>query len=155
MKTSPFVLNKVNFDTYTSNDVYTSCFMKIVPIRRLQLVHDTPYSISNDIQQHKTSLSTLIRLCKWKRCNVWIVTETICYHIGEFPPTHVVEDNTVIEWNHQVYVNHYHILHPMYALSHYKLNDLRTIALSMKMPIEKKTKQHLYEEIQSVYDSFN
>jgi hypothetical protein len=152
---SPFVLNKINFDTYKSSDLYTSCFMKIVPIRKIQLLHESPYFISNDIQQNNVTMTTLFRLCKWKKCNVWIIINYICYHIGDFPPTHVIENNKVLNWNPDLsYSNHYHIIHPMYALSHYKVNELREIAYKLHISVENKTKQQLYKNIQLIHDEY-
>jgi hypothetical protein len=148
MKISKFVLNKSNFDNYKSCDSYTKCFLEITGLRKIHVLTNAPSYIVHAIETNTTNLKTLIDLCKWKKCNVWIIKDYICYPFGS-NPTHIIENNTVIPWENQTYPNHYHATRPLYALSHYKLDELRSIAQQLHIPISK-TKKQIYNDIQMI-----
>jgi len=149
MKISKFVLNKSNFDNYKSCDPYTKCFLELTKLRKIHVLSDAPSSIVTAIETNTTTLKTLVDLCKWKKCNVWIIKNYICYPIGSNPPTHIIENNTVIPWEGQLYSNHYHVTQSLYALSHYKLDELRSIANKMHIHVSK-TKKQIYNDIQTI-----
>lgn len=149
MKVSKFVLNKSNFENYFFCDPYTKCFLNITGMRKIHVMHLAPKCIVDAIESNKTSLKTLIDLCKWKKCNVWIIHNYICYPIGLSPPTHIIENNIIIPWEGQTYDTHYHVSHPLYALSHYKLDELRAIASQLHIPVSK-TKKQIYSDIQTI-----
>jgi hypothetical protein len=148
MTISKFVLNKINFDNYKLCDLYTSCFMQLVSMSKISILTHAPASIVSVIQSNNTTFKTLVDLCKWKRCNVWIIRNSICYHIGENPPTHIIDGSTILPWSGQEYISHYHVTQPLYALSHYKVEDLKQIAMKLNIPISK-TKKQLYSDIES------
>ena len=148
MTISKFVLNKINFDNYKMCDPYTSCFMHMTGLTKIHILNHAPKSITTKIETNTTTLTTLIKLCKWKKCNVWILHNNVCHPIGNYPPTHIIDQCTVIPWNNQEYKEYYHTTKPLYALSHYKLDDLKTIAMKLKIPIAK-TKKEIYSDIES------
>jgi hypothetical protein len=149
MKVPKFVLNKSNFDNYLYCDPYTNSFLEVTGLRKINILITAPTSIVHAIESNTTTLKTLIDLCKWKKCNVWIIKDHICYPIGNDPPTHIVENNTVLRWDGQPYENHYHVTRPLYALSHYKLDELRAIAKQLHIPVSK-TKKQIYSDIQTI-----
>ena len=149
MKVTKFVLNKSNFDNYMYCDPYTKCFLEITGLRKINILNIAPTSIVQSIETNETTLKTLMDLCKWKKCNVWIIKDHICYPIGNDPPTHIVENNTVFPWEGQMYETHYHLTKPLYALSHYKLDELRAIAKQLHIPVSK-TKKQIYSDIQTI-----
>jgi len=144
MNLSKFVLNKINFEFNKLHDPYIELFQQIVPIPKSSILHDSPYKIVCDLKTGIT-LRTFIQLCIWKKCNLWIIHNQICFHIGTFPPTHIV-DQTIIPWSNQPYSTHCHVVYPLHAVSHYKLDELKTIATQLKIPISKLKKQ-IYEDI--------
>jgi hypothetical protein len=144
MNLSKFVLNKINFESTKIHHSYLDLFQQLVPIQKNSIVHDSPHKIRNDIGNDIT-LRTFIQLCIWKNCNVWIIHNHICFHIGTFPPTHVVE-KTILPWSNQLYDNHHHVVYPMHAISHYKVEELKIIATNLDVPISKNKKQ-LYTDI--------
>lgn len=149
MKISKFVLNKSNFDNYKSCDPYTKCFLEITGLRKINILTVAPKSIVHTIETNTTTLKTFIELCRWKKCNIWIIKDYLCYPMGTHPPTHVVENNTVIPWEGQLYENHYHLSKPLYALSYYKLDELKMIAAQLHIPVSK-TKKQIYSDIQTI-----
>lgn len=149
MKVPKFVLNKSNFDNYMYCDAYTKCFLEMTGLRKITILNSAPPSIVHVIETNTTTLKTLMELCKWKKCNVWIINDHVCYPIGNSPPTHIIENNTVISWEGQLYETHYHVTKPLYALSHYKLDELRAIANQLHIPVSK-TKKQIYSDIQSI-----
>ena len=145
MKLSKFCLNRINFDcTKLSND-YISCFQQLVSIQKIAILHDVPCKIAKDIKLNTITLRTLIHLCIWKNCNVWIVINNLCFKIGSSPPSHIIHNNMVIPWVDQVY-NYYFVLYPIHSLSYYKMDDLKQIAENLNLPISK-TKKQLYNDI--------
>jgi hypothetical protein len=149
MKVSKFVLNKSNFDNYLHCDTYTKSFLELTGLRKVNVLICAPTSIVNAIETNTTTLKTLIELCKWKKCNVWVIKEHICYPVGSHPPTHIIENNRVIPWEGQTYETHYHVTKPLYALSHYKLDELKTMAKQLHIPVSK-TKKEIYSDIQTI-----
>ena len=149
MKVTKFVLNKSNFDNYLYCDPYTKSFLELSGLRKINILNSAPTSIVHTIESNKTTLKTLIDLCKWKKCNVWIIKDHMCYPIGNHPPTHIFENNTVLPWEGQIYADHYHITKPLYALSHYKLDELKSIANQLHIPVSK-TKKQIYSDIQTI-----
>ena len=148
MKISKFILNKINFDNYKLCDTHTQCFMNITSLTKINILKNAPKSITSIIESNNTTITTFIKLCKWKKCNVWVLHNNVCHPIGEYPPTHIVDNCTIIPWNNQEYKEYYHTVKPLYALSHYKLNDLKTIATQLNIPIAK-TKKQIYSDIES------
>ena len=148
MKISKFVLNKSNFDNYKSCDSYIKCFLEITGLRKIHVLTTAPRYIVHSIETNTPTIKTLIDLCKWKKCNVWIIKDYICYPIGN-SPSHIIENNTVLPWENQTYPNHYHVTRPLYALSHYKLDELRGIAQRLHIPVSK-TKKQIYSDIQMI-----
>jgi hypothetical protein len=149
MKISKFVLTKSNFDNYLYCDPYTKSFLEITGLRKINILNVAPKSIVHDIESNTTTIKTLIDLCKWKKCNVWIINDHVCYPVGAYPPTHIIESNVVKPWEGQLYTNHYHVTRPLYALSHYKLDELRAIAKQLHIPVSK-TKKQIYSDIQTI-----
>jgi hypothetical protein len=149
MKISKFVLTKSNFDNYLYCDPYTNSFLELTGLRKINILNRAPKSIVQRIESNTTTLKTLIDLCTWKKCNVWIIHEHICYPVGVYPPTHIIEKNNVIPWEGQLYADHYHVTKPLYALSHYKLDELRAIANQLHIPVSK-TKKQIYSDIQTI-----
>jgi hypothetical protein len=148
MKVPKFVLNKTNFDNYKSCDLYTKLFLEVSGLRKIEVLNYAPTSIVQHIEQNATTLKTFVDLCKWKNYNVWVIQKTVCYHIGTDVPTHIIDNDKVIPWSGQEYSSHYHVTHPLYALSHYKLDDLKQIANKLNIPISK-TKKQIYSDIES------
>jgi hypothetical protein len=149
MKIPKFVLNKSNFDNYLYCDPYTKCFLELTGLRKVHILSTAPTTIVQAIESNNTTLKTFIDLCKWKKCSVWIIKDYLCYPIGNHPPTHVVVNNTLIPWDGQPYENYYHVTKPLYALSHYKLDELKSIAKQMHIPVAK-TKKEIYSDIQTI-----
>ena len=149
MKVPKFVLNKSNFDNYLYCDPYTTLFLQLTGLRKIHILHCAPTSIIHAIEANTTTLKTLIDLCKWKKCNVWIIKEHTCYPIGNHPPSHIIENNNVIQWEGQTYETYYHVTKPLYALSHYKLDELKTIAKQLQISVSK-TKKEIYSDIQTI-----
>jgi hypothetical protein len=149
MKISKFVLNKSNFDNYKSCDSYTKCFLELTGLRKINILTVAPKSIVHAIESNTTTLKTLFDLCRWKKINIWIIKDYICYSIGSHPPTHIIENNSVIPWEGQTYETHYHANKPLYALSHYKLDELKAIARQLHIPVSK-TKKQIYSDIQTI-----
>jgi hypothetical protein len=147
MKISKFVLNKINFENYKLRDKYLDCFMNLTSITKIDILANAPRSIVQDIESNTITLNTFIQLCKWKKCNVWVLDKCV-YPIGTYPPTHIIDNNEIIPWEGQEYLEYYHATHPLYALSHYKLKDLQDIASKLNIPISK-TKKQIYSDIQS------
>jgi len=143
MNLSKFVLNKINFESTKLNHSYLDLFQQLVPIKKNSIVHDSTYKIRKDI--NNITLKTFIQLCIWKKCNLWIIHNHICFHIGTFPPTHIV-DQTILPWSNQLYDMYQHVVYPMYAISHYKVEELKIIATNLDIPISKNKKQ-LYADI--------
>jgi len=148
MRTSKFVLNKSNFDNCKSCDLYTQLFLEISGMRKIEVLTYAPTSIVQNIEHGTTTLKTLVDLCKWKKCNIWIIRKSVCYLIGVNPPSHIVDNEKIIPWADQDYSSLYHVSQPLYALSHYKLDDLKQIALKLNIPISK-TKKQIYSDIES------
>ena len=147
MKISKLVLNKTNFDNYKLRDKYIECFMSITSIHKIDILANAPKKIVEDIESNTITLSTFIELCKWKKCNLWVIDKCV-YPIGSYPPTHIIDNYEIIPWEGQEYMEYYHATHPLYALSHYKLKDLQEIAIKLNIPVSK-TKKQLYSDIQS------
>jgi hypothetical protein len=145
MNLSKFVLNKTNFECYRTEDPFTNCFIKLVPCRKINLVYSTPFQIAQDILHNRSTISTLLYLCKSNKLNIWIVHENQCIHVGAHPPTHIVDNLTILKWEGQSYDTCYHD-GPLYALSHYSVPDLRKIAIQLNIPISK-TKKQIYNDI--------
>jgi hypothetical protein len=146
MNLSKFVLNKTNFDCYKSSDPIMDCFVQLSSCRKVQIMYSVPFQLYHDILHNKTTISTLVQLCKHKQLNVWILHESQCIHVGTYPPTHVVDHLTILKWEGQTYDNYYHNILPLYALSHYKKEELCKIAKALNIPISK-TKNQLYNDI--------
>ena len=146
MKISKFVLNKINFDNYKLRDPYLDCFINLTSTTKIDILANAPKTIVDDIESTIT-LNTFIRLCRWKKCNVWVVDNCI-YRIGSYPPTHIIDNHQIIPWEGQEYLEYYHVTHPLYALSHYKLKDLQDIAIKLTIQVSK-TKKQIYSDIQS------
>jgi hypothetical protein len=143
MNLSKFVLNKINFESTKLHHPYLDLFQQLVPIQKHSIVHDSPYKIRKDMGN--ITLRTFIQLCIWKNCNVWIIHNHICFHIGTFPPTHIVEQ-TILPWSNQLYEQYHHVVYPLHAVSHYKVEELKIIATNLDVPISKNKKQ-LYADI--------
>lgn len=149
MRIPKFVLNKSNFDNYKSCDLYTQLFLDLTEMRKIDVLTYAPTSIVQHIEHDTTTLKTLVDLCKWKKCNVWIIKDFVCYPIGYQTPTHIIENQKVVPYESQTYETHYHVKQPLYALSHYKLDELRTIAKQLHIPVSK-TKKQIYSDIESI-----
>jgi hypothetical protein len=145
MNLSKFVLNKTNFDYYKTHDPVVDCFLQLSSCRKGQLLYSVPYVLAQDLL-HTTTISTLVQLCKHKKLNVWILHENQCIHVGTYPPTHVVDNLTLVKWTGQTYDTYYHNILPLYALSHYKKEELCKLAKMLNIPISK-TKIQLYNDI--------
>ena len=143
MNLSKFVLNKINFESNKLHHPYLDLFQQLVPIQKNSILHDAPHKIRKYISNEIT-LRTFIQLCIWKQCNIWIIHNNICFHIGSFPPTHII-DQTIQLWSNQL-DTYQHVIYPMYAISHYKIEELKTIATNLDIPISK-TKKQLYSDI--------
>ena len=143
MNLSKFVLNKINFESTKLHHPYLDLFQQLVPIQKNSILHDSPHKLQKDIGPTIT-LRTFIQLCIWKKCNVWIIHNRICFHVGTFPPTHIV-DQTILQWSNQLYENYQHVVYPMYAISHYKVDELKVIATNLDIPIT--NKKQLYADI--------
>ena len=146
MNLSKFVLNKTNFECYRTEDPFINCFIQLVPCRKINVVYSTPFQISQDILHNRSSISTLLYLCKSNKLNVWIVHDNQCIHVGIHPPTHIIDNLNILKWEGQSYDMCYHDMGPLYALSHYSVADLRKIATQLKIPISK-TKKQIYNDI--------
>ena len=146
MNLSKFVLNKTNFDYYKTHDPVADCLSQLSSCGKGQLLYSVPYALAQDLLHNTTTPSTLVRLCKYKQLNVWILHESQCVHVGTYPPTHIVDQLTLVKWKGQTYDTYYHNILPLYALSHYKKEELCTIARALNIPISK-TKNQLYNDI--------
>jgi len=147
MKISKFVLNKINFDNYKLHNKFVDSFINLTSTTKIDILANAPRKIVQDIELNAVTLNTFIQLCKWKKCNIWVIDRCV-YPIGNYPPTHVIDNDQLIPWEGQLYDKYYHATHPLYALSHYKLKDLQDIANKLNIPVSK-TKKQIYSDIQS------
>lgn len=82
---------------------------------------------------------------KWTGAH-WRIQNRVCWHYGE---PHTILHNGYLVSNPEKYKDYFHILHPkkpLYAMTHYSANELKTMARQLGV-LDTGTRAELYARI--------